>query len=354
MNRGFAAGLIAAGPLWGFLVWIGSSNLRQRDLGVALLVVLIFVLVVVGLLEVVGRQDSKPARAAVGYLQVALGADGRFSTGKAVAALWTLILSSALVFLSVMSWRADGTGADDWFAGDWNSYLLLLGGPFAAAVAAKGITVARLDDNADVKSNAVAASDAAMTTTSSVTEPPKATDVITKDTGETDFVDTQYTLFTLVAVIYFTGALINNMLTYARLPIATSTTGAVSAEAGIAIGLPSIPAALLGLTSLAALTYVGNKTVQTQGLRVVRLDPNPVAPSAIVTVTLVNLAATATIANTKVLVVDSSDVTLTLGVSGVTPASATVAFNAPASAGQYNVSVVTVDSTAGPLPLTVA
>jgi hypothetical protein len=68
------------------------------------------------------------------------------------------------------------------------------------------------------------------------------------DNGDTDLVDTQYVLFTAVAVAYFVGTLVMTTIDYLH----GSRTD---------VGLPEIPSALLGLTSLSALTYVGNKTV---------------------------------------------------------------------------------------------
>jgi hypothetical protein len=68
------------------------------------------------------------------------------------------------------------------------------------------------------------------------------------DNGDTDLVDTQYVLFTAVAVAYFVGTLVVTTVDYLHGSRAT-------------VGLPEIPSALLELTSLSALTYVGNKTV---------------------------------------------------------------------------------------------
>ena len=60
--------------------------------------------------------------------------------------------------------------------------------------------------------------------------------------------DTQYTLFTLVAVAYFVGTLVVTTLDYLH--------GSEPSWAS-----PRFRPRSLGLTSLSALTYVGNKTV---------------------------------------------------------------------------------------------
>jgi hypothetical protein len=119
------------------------------------------------------------------------------------------------------------------------------------------------------------------------------------------------------------------------------------------VGLPTIPSALLGLTSAAALTYVGNKAVQTSGLRVVELTPTHVQAGDVVTAKLVNLPAAATTQNTLVVfVADGGAVTNLAPASVSVGPPAIVTFVAPAT-GTYQVSIVAPGTTAGPLPLTV-
>lgn len=175
------------------------------------------------------------------------------------------------------------------FGGNWNSYLLLLGAPFASAVVAKGIGSARVGSDPGVKTSTAAASAAAMATAHQTTDAPSPADAVRNDAGETDLVDSQYVVFSLVAVLYFLGAYVLNLSRFVRLDPCT-TAHPQNCAAGIA--LPEIPAALLGLTSLAALTYVGQKAVEHGGLRVVTVTPSPVKANGTLTITLTNLSVT--------------------------------------------------------------
>ena len=214
-----------------------------------------------------------------GFLEAIVGADGRISTSKTVASFRTLELAAALTFLgAVVCWGALGTktGVEEAFGSgrNWDAYLLL-GGPVAAAVIAKGITASSANGDSTAKTYTKDASEAAITTVK-VEGSAQPKDVVTNDDGSTSLADTQYTIFSLVAVAYFLGALIGNIITYAKGDAAQ-------------IGLLAIPSALLGLTSLAALTYVGNKAVATQGVRTSTLEPDTQTPGQTVTATVVNL-----------------------------------------------------------------
>ena len=246
-------------PVLGTIVfWTGHGS-HEHQLGKALLVVSIFLVVVVFFVWWASSSNPIAARQ-IGPLQIILGADGRLSTSKAVVGLWTVILAMSLVFLSGMTWFAAASPGTS-FSGSWDAYFLLLGGPFAAAVASKGIVTSKIAGNVAAPTpipvkktvNAAASESAigggAAGAPATVGGKPHPRDIIANDTGDTDLVDTQYVIFTLVAVVYFAGALINNMVLYAHK--ASPTT----------IGLPAIPSALLGLTSAAALTYVGKKAV---------------------------------------------------------------------------------------------
>ena len=343
MKRLVLAIALLAGPTIGSIAWIPAADRASQKVGWSLLLVTIVIAAILGVLELSGRSDPNAVRSRVGYLECLLGADGRISTSKTAVAAWTLVFVAALTLLSGMVWFAD-LSAEAAFGSDWDSYFLLLGGPFAAAVLAKGITVGRLSNDPSAKSSTSAASATALPTAQQVPDNGATPiDIVANDAGETDLIDTQYSLFTLVAVVYFVGALVNNLVSYTHLPAGAAGT----------VGLPEIPSALLGLTSAAALTYVGNKAVQTSGLRVVDLTPNPVQAGAAVSVRLVNLPATASTQNTVVLLVAPGGAPTNLAPSAVTVgANPSVTFAAPA-AGTYEVSIVAPGTTAGPLPLTV-
>lgn len=341
MKRLVLAAVLILAPAAADLFWLlGDGSSRTLHLGWALTVVTLFVLVVLGLLELIASRNSNEARRRVGFLEVLLGADGRPSTGKTVVGLWTLIFAASLMMLSALVWFGDLT-AKDAFGGNWDAYFLLLGGPFAAAVLAKGITVRNLGVSADAKSSTDARSGTALPTAVKGSGTPSAADLLSNDTGDGDLVDTQYFVFSLVAIFYFVGALVQHLVMYAN-------------SSAAFIGLPDIPSALLGLTSLASLTYVGNKAVQNQGLRAVSMDPNPVVHGDTVTVTLVNLPDTATQANTWVVIGDSTGTATPKAPHPFSQsAPKEVSFQAPATPGDYQVTIVAPDTVAGPLQLKV-
>ena len=154
-----------------------------------------------------------------------VGADGRWSTSKVQALLWTYAIVFALVALFV----ADHLGLESGQGGELSfsgiefreEYLLLLGGPFAAAVLAKGIMTTKVENGTITKPEAP-------TEKSAVTG---FREVISDDGGNVDLVDFQYFLFNLVALSFFLVAFLPNL----------------------GEGLPELPQFLVGLTSTSAL-----------------------------------------------------------------------------------------------------
>ena len=337
MRRYGLAVIFLLPPLVAALAGFASANwVRVQG---SMWLVTIFVAVILGLLELVARQDSVVERRGLGFLQVILGADGRISTSKTVVALWTMLFAMALVQLTGMTVFA-GLPVAAAFGSDWNSYLLLLGGPFASAVLAKGITVAQLSNDPTAKSVTAAAGSTAISTATPTAATPSPADLVTDDGGTTSLPDTQYVVFSLVAIIFFVGAFVRNIVLYAY-----------GAQPGIA--LPQIPPTLLGLTSLAALTYVGHKAVPNQGLRMVTMLPNPVGPGQELTITLANLPPAATIANTSVSFQPAAGGTAT----NQPPSSlvnGTLSVTAPGTSGVYQVSVATAQAVTSPQSLTVS
>ncbi len=332
-----ALAIVLAGvPLFAAIAGFASPNWFRVQASMWL--VTIFVVVILGLLELVARLDPVEERKKFGYLQVIIGADGRISTSKSVVALWTLVFAMALVQLTGMT-VFTGLSAQEAFGGDWNSFLLLLGGPFASAVAAKGITVAQVSSDPTAKSGTLAAGATAVPTTVQTTQTPSAADLVTDDGGTTSLPDTQYVVFSLVAILYFVGAFIHNIFRFAY--------GAAESN----VTLPDIPPALLGLTSLSALTYVGHKAVRDQGLRVVTMLPNPVVHGGSLIIALVNLPATATVDNTSVTYRSADGTETTRAPGSVVNGKVSVA--APDAAGIYQVTVVSSNFVTTPQPLTV-
>jgi hypothetical protein len=183
-----------------------------------------------------------------------VGLDGRWSTSKLQALLWTYAVLYALVALFV----ADQLGLDfsdgKGFAGIEfrDEYLLLLGGPFAAAVLAKGIMATKVENGTIVKPEAP-------TERSAVTG---FRDVISDDAGRTDLVDFQYFFFNLVALGFF----------------------AVSFCPNVAEGFPDLPDFLVGLTSVSALAYVTSKAVESSTPQITLVVPSTAFPEQTVEV----------------------------------------------------------------------
>jgi hypothetical protein len=339
-SRWLAAVILVGGPAaWGLFEWPHKGAIVT-----SMITFLIFWVLVLALLEWAGRKDGNPHRSKYGFVNVIIGADGRVSTSKAVMYVWTFVFASALVILTSMvvfnylkPSEAFQTGSN------WDAYLLLLGGPFASAVIAKGIVSYQTQQDPTSKSGTSASASTANTMSASVVQQPSATDIVNGDSGTPSLVDTQYSIFSLIAILYFAGRFIANLDKYAA--------GAISASKSV--WLPQIPSALLGLTSLAALTYVGNKAVQTQGLRVVFFSPNPAHPNTSVQATLVNLPATATPANTSIWVRDAAGNTEPYGVTDVNSTNNTVDFRSPATPGTYSVTIAEPNTFTGPAKLVV-
>jgi hypothetical protein len=75
-----------------------------------------------------------------------IGKDGRWSTSKLQALLWTYAVGFGLLALVVAKWLGNSQGFDHQVdQGLQDEYLLLLGGPFAAAVLARAITTTQVE-----------------------------------------------------------------------------------------------------------------------------------------------------------------------------------------------------------------
>lgn len=183
---------------------------------------------------------------------VILGQDNRTSTSKTFIFMWTLLVGWALASLliageiinthnCVMAKNAvkacmahkDQVGLLQigWnsflVAGLAGSYLVLLGVPAAAGVAAKAITQSKADAGTLVKTTASGKQTAASRTAQ----------IFSADDQTTDIGDFQYVIFNLITAVYFVAEFVKP-----------------SAQ-----GLPAIPNTLLGLTSVSAALYVGKK-----------------------------------------------------------------------------------------------
>jgi hypothetical protein len=186
-----------------------------------------------------------------------VGQDGRWSTSKLQALLWTYAILFAFISLFVadqLGLRIEGEGDTIGFGNlDFrDEYLILLGGPFAAAVLAKGLTTSKVENGNLVK-------------VETPTERDVVTgfrDVISDDAGRADLVDFQYFMFGLVALVFFAVRLVPNLED----------------------GFPDLPAFLAGLTSVSALAYVTKKAVESSTPQITAVVPSTALPRQVVEV----------------------------------------------------------------------
>lgn len=198
----------------------------------------IYVVVLVGLVvltlilhaaTIVAAPDGSRGKR-LGVATLFVGEDGRTSTSKLQAMLWTYAVLWALICLLV------GAGVDlfsDALGDLREEYLLLLGGPYAAAIAAKGITASRVNGKPELKPPKVQVANKRTSATERLVE------VVANDNGGLDLGDFQYFAFTLFSLTYFAWAFIDSPNE----------------------GLPAIPETLLVLTGVSLATYVGKKAL---------------------------------------------------------------------------------------------
>jgi hypothetical protein len=147
--------------------------------------------------EDAARVDQASARwvrrSALGALLA--GTDNRTSTSKTVVYAWTAAVAFGLLSLVVAIWLGDHRPWDQQVdRGLQEEYLLLLGGPFAAAVLAKYATSAQ-----------------AATKTSAAPGDAAPSQLVTNDNGDADLGDFQYVLFNAIGLTFFLGDFIGDL-----------------------------------------------------------------------------------------------------------------------------------------------
>ena len=171
------------------------------------------------------------------------GKDNRASTSKSVALAWTYAVVFGLIAFLALKLMGDDTAWKKMVqSGDLpESYLLLLGGPYAAAVIAKYAAVTGSAGQTKTADPGGAVSPGA-----------DAKNLVADDVGDTDLGDFQYVLFNLVALAFFFSTLISHP----------------------ANGLPDLPPLLVGLALTSAATYTAKKAaVSAAGPQLTSLFP---------------------------------------------------------------------------------
>lgn len=195
---------------------------------------------------------------------LAWGHDNRVSTSKLQPLLWTLSLVTGFIYAGSLALFDSGVDSDDILGEELQpEYLLLLGGPFAAALLARQIVVGKLEDHSLQKVEVPETADPAGEGEPAVLVAKKTStgqQVMGDDGGRLDLIDFQYFLFNLVALGWFWVA-------FAQTP---------------RNGLPSLPSTLVGLTSASALTFVGNKATLRNAPSITSIVPSSDRPDAVV------------------------------------------------------------------------
>jgi hypothetical protein len=219
------------------------------------------------------------------------GYDGRRSTSKTITFAWTFVVAWMLVAVGLVA-AASGASFTDLLKNTSNLYLVLLGGPYAAAIMAK-VSVTN-----GVQTGRIQKTFAATT---------GASDIVSDDNGSTDLYDFQYTLFNLVALV-----------------IVIFLFGAHPGK-----GFPGIPDFLAILTGGSAAAYTINKGLTSNAPSISGVQPGTARIGDAVTITGTNLLPAANGATPTVSVgaVNAQQVTLpgpadTIGFTVPAPATA--------------------------------
>lgn len=194
-------------------------------------------------------QWARPRRGRLTRGGLLTGRDNRRSTSKTIAWAWTVIVGWMVVTLALIAnidgltypRPQDGSAAAPVTLSSLLTpppllYLVLLGGPYAAAAFALASTQSKV---------------ATGQLTKQPSEAPSAADLIADDDGNIDLYDTQYVLFNVLAIVIVVTAFFHQPGT----------------------GLPEIPEFLAILTGGAALTYSVNKAVASDTPRITKIKP---------------------------------------------------------------------------------
>ncbi|MGE7387667.1 hypothetical protein ACQKM2_19505 [Streptomyces sp. NPDC004126] len=162
------------------------------------------------------------------------GRDGRLSTSTTLALAWTVLLVWLLLAILAYGLTAGGgvsyfraTGSDGPLSSLTSVYLPLLGGPYAALIAAKAVVGFRLESGSMAKP--------APKPTPGGRRPLR--ELIANDSGRTDLVDLQYVALSAVTMLYVVLFFLSD----------------------VGGGLPRLPAEIWALTGAPAGAYLVNK-----------------------------------------------------------------------------------------------
>jgi hypothetical protein len=183
------------------------------------------------------------------------GQDGRWSTSKASAVLWTYAVWFAFITILL---HTNAKGIEN--AVLKQQYLLLLGLPVGAAVVAKGITQSK------VEAGKIATKQPDGVETNALRG---ISQLITNDSRQPDLLDFQYFGFNFILLAYFFTRFLGHQ----------------------SLGLPELPDSLVALSGISAAGYLSKKGLQQDTNPVITgINPPEPGPGDSITIRGANLA----------------------------------------------------------------
>jgi hypothetical protein len=172
-----------------------------------------------------------------------IGADNRTSTSKVIAFSWTYAIVFGLFAVLVAKWLGDATGYQSLVAnGIREEYWLFLGGPYAAAIAAKYAATTQNQGSGRPRAPVDGAT---------------VGQLVTNDEGNGDLGDFQYVVFNALALAFYLGSFIPHLND----------------------GLPHLPPVLTGLALTSAGAYTAKKFLRQAPPTLTSLLPTSAPPS---------------------------------------------------------------------------
>jgi hypothetical protein len=200
--------------------------------------------IIAALLGMLHRNGRRGARS--GLAPLVVGADNRLSTSKTMVSAWTLAIFYGLLSLLIAKALGNSSGWDALTGpegGLQEEYLILLGGPYAAAIVAKVSAVGQTVTEGKPPATTVK---------------PNVGQLISDDAGDTDLGDLQYVLFNLVALGFFL----------------------VDFWSHSDLGFPNLPSLLAGLVLTSAGGYAAKKLIRQSGPTLTSVVPPTAPPGA--------------------------------------------------------------------------
>jgi hypothetical protein len=184
------------------------------------------------------------------YRGLITGIDNRYSTSKAVAVAWTVVVAWMVVaegFIAAFHKPPQGT-FPQLLSGAPDLYFVFLGGPFAAAAFAKANVQSKVEQGLLAKPPA---------------DTPTPSDLISDDNGNPDLYDFQYVLFNVLALLITI----------------------ISFSAHPENHLPQVPDFLAILAGGSALTYTVNKAIAADSPAIIAVNPPAARIGDVITIT---------------------------------------------------------------------